>query len=419
MLSSKLLDGRWHAATVSHEGAVGRPAFWLPAVYAVILGTLSFNFFLAFVNTNVFGIRESHVVLSELLLISAGLVLILDRKAGFYVLLAVFLSYMAFILALRPELDLKAIRDALIPLIFYGLGRKLHNVEEADRIIFVCAGIVLFVGLFEFLMLDVFTSVVNIFDYYVARGTVAADSNFVKDSTLFVSSTRIGGRNFFPFLGTIRASSVFLEPVTMGNFGAFLCLWAVFRNGMKNRWLMFVMAFVIIVLGDARFGMFVCVAFFAVAPIYRFVPRSVLFLMPFFGALVLAMYGGWTNAVDWPDNLPGRILHSALLMIKLDWQGVLGISGEVGFVADNGFAYTFSQIGLMGALFLWALFIFAAPESGQAHKFKVLATAFICLLLVVSNSIYSIKLAALFWLAAGAADLKPAMPLPVSAMRRA
>ncbi|MDN3721714.1 hypothetical protein QW131_27455 [Roseibium salinum] len=55
---------------------------------------------------------------------------------------------------------------------------------------------------------------------------------------------------------------MFLEPVTMGNFGAFLCLWALFRSGMRHRALIFVAAFVAIVLPDARFGMFVCVALF-------------------------------------------------------------------------------------------------------------------------------------------------------------
>jgi putative polymerase len=405
MSYSRPLESSWPAGNVS-SAAGNKYNVWLTLVTAVILGTMTFNFMLAFVNTNITGIRDSHVMLSEMVLISIGLLLALDRRASLYIVLALYLSYMAFILSLRPELDLKAIRDILIPLVFYSLGRKVERLEDADRIVFLSAYLVLAVGLFEFLFLDLFTSFVNIFEYYVARGTLAADSNFVEGSNLFISSTRIGGRNFLPFLGNIRASSVFLEPVTMGNYGAFLCLWALFRRDMAQRWMMFALGFTVIILGDARFGLFVTFAFFAVGFVHRAMPRAVLWLAPFLVALLLILYGGWTNQVHWEDNLPGRVLSSAMIMAKLDWQAYLGLALDLPFVDDNGYAYSFSQIGVVGAAFLWALYIFASPHSETAGKFKALATVFLCLLLVVSNSIYSIKLAALFWFCAGVADIE-------------
>ncbi len=377
---------------------------WLWATYIVILGTLSFNLILAFANTNVFRISESYVILSELLLLSAGLALALSRKATLYVVLALFLSYMAFILSFRPELDLKAIRDILIPIVFYFLGAKFQKIEDVDRLVWLSTGLVLTIGLFEFLLLDVYTSLVNIFQYYVARGSLGADANFVTGSNLFISSTRIGGRNFFGFLGEIRASSVFLEPVTMGNFGAFLCLWALFRTGMRHRSLMFAAAFCVIVLADARFGMFVCLAFFPVAALYRIFPRAFWWSMPFLFTFALALYGGWTGEILWQDNLAGRILHSAQIMMKLDLESLFGTALEHPFVADNGFAYTFTQIGVIGMIGVWTLYVYAPISSDKAIQFKALAATFICLNMIVSNSFYSIKLAALFWLAAGAAD---------------
>lgn len=404
MSYSRPLEFSWPAGNVSSAPG-NKYNVWLTLVTVVILGTMTFNFMLAFVNTNITGIRDSHVMLSEMVLISVGLLLALDRRASLYIVLTLYLSYMAFILSLRPELDLKAIRDILIPLVFYSLGRKVERVEDADRIVFLSAYLVLAVGLFEFLFLDLFTSIVNIFQYYVARGSLTADSNFVEGSNLFISSTRIGGRNFLPFLGNIRASSVFLEPVTMGNYGAFLCLWALFRRDMAQRWLMFVFGFTVIILGDARFGLFVTFAFFAIGLVHRMMPRAVLWLAPFLVALLLILYGGWTSQVHWEDNLPGRVLSSALIMNELDWPAYLGIALDLPFVDDNGYAYSFSQIGVVGAAFLWALYIFASPHSEAAGKFKALATVFLCLLLIVSNSIYSIKLAALFWFCAGAADI--------------
>ncbi len=379
-------------------------SLWILAVFAIIIGTLTFNLALAFANTNVFRISESHVMLAEMALLGAALLLALSRGATFYVILVFFAAYMTVVLALRPELDLKAIRDILIPIVFYFIGRQFRQIEEADRLVWFAAILVIGIGLFEFFLLDTYARFVDIFQYYVARGTLGADDNFVEGSNLFISSTRIGGRYFFGFLNNIRASSVFLEPVTMGNFGAFLCLWALFRSDMTSRMMLFGAAFVVIILADARFGLFVCLAFFPVALVYKIVPRLVWLALPFIFLAALAMYGGWTNEVEWEDNLPGRVLHSAQITQKLTLESFFGIARELPFVDDNGFAYTLSQIGMIGAVAFWALFIYAKVESGRAVLFKALATTFICLMMTVSNSFYSIKLAALFWVVAGAAD---------------
>ncbi|MCX2724233.1 UDP-phosphate alpha N-acetylglucosaminyltransferase [Roseibium salinum] len=381
-----------------------RYKLWLNAVYAVVLGTLTFNLALAFANTNAFRISESHVILGEMILLSTAMLLVLSRNAVFYLIVAMYLSYMAFILALRPELDLKAIRDFLIPIVFYFIGRRFRRIEDADRLIWISTTLVLTIGFFEFFFLDIYAQLVNIFDYYVARGTLAADDNFVEGSNLFISSTRIGGRNFFGFLGDLRASSVFLEPVTMGNFGAFLCLWALFRSGMRHRALIFVAAFVAIVLPDARFGMFVCVALFAAAALGMIIPRIIWWSLPLLTAFALAIYGAWTAQLLWEDNLLGRILHASLLLQEITWEAFWGVRPDAPFLADNGFAYSIAQIGFIGLVGLWTLFVFAPYKNKRALQFKALAITYISLLMIVSNSFYSIKLAALFWIAAGAAD---------------
>ncbi|MEP5623296.1 MAG: hypothetical protein ABJP82_12055, partial [Hyphomicrobiales bacterium] len=292
----------------------------------------------------------------------------------------------------------------LIPITFYFLGTQFRRLEDIDRLIWISTAIILTIGMFEFFFLENYTSIIDIFQYYVARGTLEADENFVSGSNLFVSSIRISGRNFLEFLGNIRASSVFLEPVTMGNFGAFLCMWALFRTGMKRRWLMFTAAFLVVVLADARFGMMVCLAFFPVAVTYRLFPRFFWWSVPFLFMLGLALYGGWTRQVFWSDDLFGRILHSAQIMMELTPTSVFGIEAELPFVADNGFAYTLTQIGLVGIIALWALYIFAPSENDKALQYKAMVVTFICLNMTISNSVYSIKLAALFWLAAGVAD---------------
>jgi putative polymerase len=417
MLSYNTLD-RQELARGLGEQDRDRYRLWLKAVYLVTFGTLTFNLLLALVNSNVFRISESHVILAEMLLLGAAFLLALGRGAALYVILAVYMSYMAFILALRPELDLKAIRDFLIPIVFYFVGRKFRRIEDADRLVWLSAIFVLAIGLFEFFFLEIYTQFIDIFGYYVARGTVEAGSNFVEGSNLFVSSTRIGGRNFLGFLGELRASSVFLEPVTMGNFGAFLCLWALFRSGMKHRMLLFAAAFVAIVLSDARFGMFVCVALAAVSVAAYVIPRVIWWSLPILIGLALAMYGGWTSQILWADNFPGRLLHASQLMQKVTWDIFFGVRADPPFLADNGFAYSLSQIGAVGLLALWSLFVFAPCQSNRALRFKALAITFVSLLMIVSNSFFSIKLAALFWIAAGAADaMRPHAAQPASAFR--
>lgn len=404
MLSSALHDPLL-ASRASPDREQIKYGLWLKAVYAIVVGTLLFNFALAFVNTNAFGISESHVILSEMALLAAAMFLVFSRNALLLLILLLYFSYMALILALRPELDLKAIRDFLIPIVFYLIGRNFRRIEDADRLVWISVVIVLAVGLFEFLFLDVYTRIVSIFDYYVARGTLSPDANFVEGSNLFVSSTRIGGRNFLGFLGDVRASSVFLEPVTMGNFGAFLCLWALFRSGMKHRALMFAAAFAAVILPDARFGMFVCVAMVATALAGHFLPRVTWWSLPLLIVMGLGLYGGWSTQIGWSDDFAGRLVHASQLLQKVTPEILFGVEGNVPFLADNGFAYSLAQIGAVGLIVLWTCYIFAPYQDQRAIQFKALAATYIALLMTISNSFYSIKLAALFWIVAGAADV--------------
>ncbi|WP_299809905.1 UDP-phosphate alpha N-acetylglucosaminyltransferase [uncultured Roseibium sp.] len=403
MLSYNTLDRRELSRALGERDR-DRYRLWLNAVYLIAFGTLTFNLMLAFVNSNVFTISESHVILAEMALLGAALLLALSRNAALYVILAIYISYMAFILALRPELDLKAIRDFLIPIVFYFIGRKFRRIEDADRLIWLSAILILAIGFFEFFFLELYTQFIDIFGYYVARGTLEAGSNFVEGSNLFISSTRLEGRNFLNFLGTLRASSVFLEPVTMGNFGAFLCLWALFRSGMRYRVLMFVAAFIAIVMPDARFGMFVSFALFAAAAAGLIIPRILWWPLPLLIVLALALYGGWSSQIIWEDDFTGRLLRASQLLQYVTMEAFFGVQAFGPILADNGFAYSIVQIGGIGLLALWSLFVFAPYNNPKALQFKALAITYISLLMTVSNSFYSIKMAALFWIAAGAAD---------------
>lgn len=393
-----------------------------PITLAILVGALTFNAALCLVNTVARPITDTAVMGAEVVLIVAALALGLRRAAGPYVVLAMFLSYAALIMALRPLLDPKAVRDFLIPVAFYTLGRRWSDPRLADRAALASGLVVLAFGLFEATALDTYTRFFNIAQYYVARGTVvpvdAAQSEFgTQASALFGSGIRPDARTILPFLGPHRTSSVFLEPVSMGNFGAILYLWSLCRPAMAWRRLTLTLGAAAIVLADARFGLYVCVAGTGAALLGHRLPRLLWFSLPFAMLTGFAIYGFTSAEVDWSNDFGGRMLWTARLITSLSDQAVWGLSTEKPFLSDSGYAYSLNQIGLVGLVGFWALFIFVPQAHAAAWRFKCCVATYVCLLLVISDSVYSIKTAALLWFMLGSGDGAPT-PVAVSQARR-
>lgn len=381
---------------------MARPLPTLPV--ALLLGALTFNMALCFINTNVMGINDTMVMGCEVVLVATALYLGLGRNAAPYLLLAVFFSYTALLMAMRPLIDPKAVRDFLIPIAFYLLGRSCNDIRLADRAALLSGIVVVAFGLFEFLALDVYVSYFNIIKYYVARGTVAPSEVSSQTGALFASGLRPDARTLLPFLGPHRASSVFLEPISTGNFGAILYIWTLNRAGMARRWLTMAAGLTAVVLSDSRFGANVCIAAtvaYLAAPI---TPRFVWLAAPFVMLTGLAVYGFTSAEVAWQNNFAGRLLWTAKLVTSLSPEAVWGLSPDKPFLSDSGYAYSLNQIGLLGAIGFWSLFIFAPEHSPRAWRFKVCVATYICLLMIVSDSVYSIKTAALLWFMTGSSD---------------
>ena len=375
----------------------------------LLFATLTFNAVLCFINTRVAQISDTTVMGTEVSLVVTALALGLGRDARPYVVLGVFISYAALLMALRPLLDPKAVRDFAIPIAFYLLGRRWGDPRMADRVALLGGLIVLVFGVFEATALDTYVDYFNIAKYYAARdGAATVDAaqagSGTQTSALFASGFRWDARTILPFLGPHRSSSVFLEPVSMGNFGAILYIWALYRKEMTGRWLTMAIGLGAIILADARFGLYVCVlgtAAFAVAP--RILPPW-WFSLPFVMMSGFAIYGFTSPEVVWTNDFSGRMLWTARLITSLSDRAVWGLSAEKPFLADSGYAYSLNQIGLIGVFGLWALFIFMPLQNEAAWRFKCCAATYICLLLVISGSVYSIKTAALLWFMLGSSD---------------
>lgn len=368
-----------------------------------VLGGLTFNAFLCFLNTNVMGIRESHVMLFEMALIGCAYLAALSRRIDLYLVSAFFLSYMLLLFALRGEIDLKAVRDVLIPIGFYFMGTQVRDIKLADRLVTISIAIVLTFGLFEYFLTEFYLDFFNVLGYFIARGSLTLEDTFGATRGLFISGLRPEPRTLLSFLGQHRVSSVFLEPVSAGNFGAIIFAWALFRADMRYRFAVMAAALATVVLADARFGFYTCILMTLMLPFYRLVAKPVWMVLPFLLLALIAVYGLATGTDGGANDIAGRFKVTAAILTRLDLPVVLGIATTDEFTADSGLAYTLTKFGLFGFVALWAALVFAPFKDAKAWSFHSMVLIYLLLLMIISNSFFSIKTAALLWFILGTA----------------
>ncbi|WP_162596345.1 UDP-phosphate alpha N-acetylglucosaminyltransferase [Methylobacterium sp. 17Sr1-1] len=370
----------------------------------VLVGALVFNAALCFLNTAGVPVTGGTVMGAEVAIIAVTLGFALDERPGPWLVLAGLVTYGLLLVTLRGNADVKGIRDFLIPVVFYCLGTRSPSLRDADRAVLASGVIVVVMGVFEYGLFDVYQQYFNIVRYYVARGSMSAAEISELTGSLFTSGIRPDSRAILPFLGPHRVSSVFLEPVSAGNFGAVLFAWALYRRTMRGRTWLFLCAAVTIILADARFGAYVCVAIAGAMLVGYRLPRLLWFALPFTILLALAVYGFESVQTSWQNDMAGRLLWAALLITSLPPEGVWGIMPDKMFLSDSGYAYTLTQLGVAGALVAWGLFVLMPARNPDGWRLRCAMAIYLCLLLVISDSPYSIKTAALAWFMMGAAD---------------
>lgn len=370
---------------------------------ALVFGGLIFNFVLCIVNAKLLGINAAIVMLAEMVLIGASLALMARDARTLTVVLVAFLSYAAFLSAMRSSVDMKAIRDVIIPVTFFFFGRRFGSASMGDRLVKLCMWTVLIVGVCEYSFLSQYLKIVDIRSYYVARGTVDPASIDTTGTGLFASGIRPEGRTLLPFLGSHRISSIFLEPVSMGNFGAVVFSWIALRNLFNpvKLTIELIPAIAVFVMADARFGLMVSLTAFVIYPAARHVGRIVLLLAPFFVIFALAVNGFLNADVIWDNGLTGRMILSGQMLAHLDFWEVMGFIPVTRFVSDSGYTYTLAKFGLLGCIGLWSLFALAPTANVQAWRYRLFVGFYITSLLIISDSVYSIKTGALVWFLLG------------------
>jgi putative polymerase len=393
--------------------------------FAVVLGAMTFNMALCFVNTKVGGVGNGAIIGCEIVVI--GTVLLLSYPVidyGRFLVVATALIYLMALAAYRTAfhgegIQIKPVRDLLIPIAFFFFGMRAADIRLADRLVQVAAGIVVAVGLIEYAFPDRFTDLFNIARFYIDRGSMASGQSPLS-SNLFISGIRpdvLGGRNLLPFLGDHRVSSVFLEPISAGNFGIILFLWALMRSIATRRpfWGTFAAAATMIVLSDSRFGAMFCIVATGVALLPVSLGAAVAALIPAVALAALFVLPGEFEKLHVIGNgFISRLILSGHFIAALDLQNWFGIGTPDFQPFDSGYAYSFIGFGVVGVAALWAVFWTIDGPGCQFRSFRNLVGAYYGVLLCVSNSPYTIKTASLLWFLLGVVsrvrDPAPALP---------
>ncbi|ALR03803.1 polysaccharide biosynthesis protein GumE [Xylella fastidiosa] len=376
----------------------------------VLFFGVAYNFPLAMINAKVFTVTPVMTYAVELVIYFACFILglsVLDRKRVVLVMsglgFLVALTLLRFLMSL--DFDPKFFRDALIPFAFLILGAAYRG--SLLRLFMGMSIFITFVAVFELMMPDVYGDIANPKSYFVNSRGASADGFWNEGSSLYLSATRPDERNFFAGSNLPRASSVFIEPVTMGNYIIFFAaIVLVFWRWMSVSELILSIAMILflIVASDGRLATGTCILMVLLAPFLKRFDQRFAFLL-FFSVLL----GGWfivqvngIHAYD-KDTILSRTFFSVYSLAHLPLDSWFGLDVQSSYrYFDSGIAYFIASQSVITVLvFLLAYSFLFDMQSHEGRGFKNMAIFAFALSLLVSNSYFSIKTSALWWFTCG------------------
>lgn len=390
-----------------------------PAGVIVIVATL-FNAGLAIVNAHGLSVSSGTVIASEVAVTAAAL---LFGIQGHLPAKRVWLTLAGLILAFALAngfgsggFDPKFIRDVLLIPIFVLLGLSSDR-GDLIRILLTLQVVVVAVMLFEAIRPEDFGHFFSVMSYYISSRGFAADQFWNTNSDLFVSATRPGERFLLEGLGIHRLSSVFLEPVSLGNYCVIVAmaaaaLWASLTRGQR----IFIIATeaAILVGCDGRFATITIVAIVALRLVAPALPRfsNWLYLPGLLGLAAIAVNLLALSPIG--DDFPSRTAGSIEALSRMRWEDLMGFSTYFAYqVMDSGISYLVYSQSLLGAVVIWSVVALGLPQDDRPSAVMAHAVSlYVALNLMISYSMFSIKTAALLWFSYGA------IARPVAELRR-
>jgi len=387
--------------------------FWVAVILLLAVCNLPL---LAFLNARGIAISSALVGLAEALIFALCLAVQMRRLPPWTLALGLgVISWIVLTWLIRQRPDVKSVRDLLIPILFISLGRQVADSVFAERCLRWAAALVLAVGLLEAMFTDAYGSLFNTFSFYAGLGSIRESAAMFSGQTLTLNGFRpegIGRTLLSALLGAHRTSSLFLEPVSLGNFAVILLAWSLSRD-WKDRakpMLLVLAALVLIVLSDSRFGMLMAAlllgyrllpmpAFRWVAPVYPFV-------------MFAAILGvGWLMS-QFSDTLLGRIANSGHSLLAFDASRLMGFDAPLPGYGDMGYAYVLSRFGVLQVIGLLLVLFLMPCSSERAERFRaMLVLYFFSSLAISGTSVFALKTAGLMWFLLGALAADPRLDL--------
>lgn len=381
----------------------------------VLIGSTVFNAGLAIVNGHIFALSQPMVIAAEAVFVGSALALAMltwrPQMAPSLTLMVVLVAFAVARALWTVQPEPKFLRDVLLIPTFLMLGMSFDD-RGLSRTVIALHSIVFAVFLLEAIAPEAFSELFRIQDYYINTRGNTIDEFYNTNSELFISATRPDAR-FFSFIDWPRLSSIFLEPVSLGNYctviTCFIC--ACFRRiGRLATWLMALTTVAMLVGCDGRLATASCVVIAAVALIAPRLPRlSATLYIPGSIAFIVAVVV-LAGLKPGADDFGGRLAHTVELLGRFDVPEYLGMSSEyITEAMDSGVAYLILTQSLPGLILLWAYIGFGTKEdTAEQIRYTHALTLYIALSMMVSYSFLTIKTAALLWFVQGTLQSLPA-----------
>lgn len=380
------------------------------AAAVLLIATVTFNALLALVNGNLFTLNGNMVALVQATLTCAAIAVALIVKPDGIARWIAF-AWMMMILALVIGLlsgapNPKTMGDMLLIPAFAALGLCIRRDTLIRTLIGLQVALVIFAA-WELFAPTSFGDVFKIRNYYVATRGFSEDVFWAGSDNLFLSAQRPTGRLLSFGMNLNRASSLFLEPVSLGNWTIVVAIaTATFWKQISRRdktWLL-VTNVLLLYACDGRLAMAVVALILLSLPIMRFIPRLVpVFYLPIM--VVLLSGAAALGYVDRSagDTLTGRYAYGIDYLTSIDLPRLFALvpSGESA-AADSGWAHVIYTQSIFGLIALWLALTLLGPSSETMRRFTHSAALYMALAVPVSFSILSIKVAATLWMILGA-----------------
>ncbi|MCB8746901.1 polysaccharide polymerase [Rhodoferax sp. U2-2l] len=321
-------------------------------------------------------------------------------------------AWIVFTWLMRQSADAKTLRDLIIPILFLTLGRHLADAGVAEKGLKLIVIMVVSVGLFEAVFTDTYAELFNTFAFYRQVTGVSEDAAMFKGQMLSLNGYRPEGigRTILPFLlGSHRTSSLFLEPVGLGNFAVIVLAWALSKPWpeIRRAHIFTFGAVLLITLSDSRFGLLMS----AMLVFFRWLPLSLSSkVAPALPVLSLGLVLAVTVFLPSPDdNFVGRVTSSGLAVLEFDWRMLLGLGSPLPNFGDMGFAYLLSRFGApLSIALVLTLFLIPMPND-RARRFRILIVLYVFANLAISGtSVFALKSAGILWFLVGVLSTLPA-----------